>query len=156
MRGPGELLLNIIAAPRILTTAALCSQNNPGQLAAADARLRAFVADGPGHVVAALPAAGTLPPDSPCPRAARRVVRQARYQRSRHLRDRGDLAVHMGGGRHRRAQRQPLHQKPQIGGDPRCPPVGPPDSAQASQSADPFGIPAEGVHQRLACGCVAQ
>ena len=80
-------------------------------------------------------------PGQPCPRAARRAVRQARYQRSGHLRDRGDLAVHMRGGRHRRAQRQPLHQKPQIGGDPPLAPVGPSDSAQASQSADPFGTP---------------
>ena len=38
MRGPGELLLDVIAA-RILATAALFSQNNPGQPAAADARL---------------------------------------------------------------------------------------------------------------------
>jgi hypothetical protein len=63
---PGELLLDVIAT-RILTTAALFPQNNPGQLAAANAHLRAFVADGPGHVVAALHAADMLPPDSPVP-----------------------------------------------------------------------------------------
>ena len=62
----GELLLDVIAA-RILTAAALFSQNNPGQPAAANAHLRAFVADGPGHIVAALHAADMLPPDSPVP-----------------------------------------------------------------------------------------
>lgn len=63
---PGELLLDVIAA-RILSGAALSWQNNPGQLVAADARLREFVGDGPGHIVAALHAADVLPPDSPVP-----------------------------------------------------------------------------------------
>jgi hypothetical protein len=36
-------------------------------MAAASAELRAFVSDGPGHVVAALHAADMLPPDSPVP-----------------------------------------------------------------------------------------
>lgn len=63
---PGELLLDVIAA-RVLTAVALFSQNNPGQSAAANAHLRAYVADGPGHTVAALHAAGVLPPDSPVP-----------------------------------------------------------------------------------------
>ena len=63
---PGELLLDVIAA-RILTTVAPFLQNNPGQPAAASADLRAFIGDGPGHIVAALHAAGVLPPDSPVP-----------------------------------------------------------------------------------------
>jgi hypothetical protein len=36
-------------------------------MAAATVELRAFVSDGPGHVVAALHAADMLPPDSPVP-----------------------------------------------------------------------------------------
>jgi hypothetical protein len=63
---PGELLLDVIAA-RILTAAAPLARDKPGQPAAADARLRAFVGDGPGHVVAALNAADALPPGSPVP-----------------------------------------------------------------------------------------
>jgi hypothetical protein len=59
---PGELLLDVIAA-RILTSAGAVPQDNPGQLASAG--LRAFVGDGPGHIVAALQAAGALPPSSP-------------------------------------------------------------------------------------------
>ncbi len=61
---PGELLLDVIAA-RILTSAGAVSQDNPGQLA--NAELRAFVGDGPGHIVAALQAADALPPSSPAP-----------------------------------------------------------------------------------------
>jgi hypothetical protein len=61
---PGELLLDVIAA-RILTSAESVPQDNPGQLA--DAGLRAFVGDGPGHIVAALQAADVLPPSSPAP-----------------------------------------------------------------------------------------
>ena len=53
--------------PRILTVAAPFSQDSPGQPAAAHDDLRAFVGDGPGHIVAALHAAGLLPPDSPVP-----------------------------------------------------------------------------------------
>ena len=52
---PVELLLDIIAA-RILTSAGSVTQENPGQLAGAAAGLRAFVGDGPGHIVAALQA----------------------------------------------------------------------------------------------------
>jgi hypothetical protein len=63
---PGELLLDVIAA-QILATAALFWQHNPGQLAAATAHLREFAGDGPGDVIAALHAAGMLPPDSPVP-----------------------------------------------------------------------------------------
>jgi hypothetical protein len=63
---PGELLLDVIAA-RILTAAAPSSPDNPGQPAAADTRLCAFVGDGPGHIVAALHAVGALPPASPVP-----------------------------------------------------------------------------------------
>jgi hypothetical protein len=63
---PGELLLDVIAA-RILTSAGSVPQDNPGQLAGATAELRAFVGDGPGHIVAALQAADALPPSSPAP-----------------------------------------------------------------------------------------
>ena len=59
-----RLLLDVIAA-RILTTAGPVPQDNPGPLASAG--LRAFVGDGPGHIVAALQAAGALPPSSPVP-----------------------------------------------------------------------------------------
>ena len=64
-RSPGELLLDVIAA-RILTAAAPVARGNPRPPAAADS-LRAFVGDGPGHIVAALHAVGLLPPDSPVP-----------------------------------------------------------------------------------------
>src|SRR5215472_2013470 len=60
---PGELLLDVIAA-RILTGAGSVP-DNPGQLGGAE--LRAFAGDGPGHIVAALQAAGALPPSSPAP-----------------------------------------------------------------------------------------
>ena len=63
---PGEFLLDVIAA-RMLTTAASFSQDNPGQLTAASADLRAVIAGGSGHIVAALHAADLLPPDSPAP-----------------------------------------------------------------------------------------
>ncbi len=66
VHSPGELLLDVIAA-RILTAAAPFSPHNPGRPAAAHDRLRAFVGDGSGHIVAALRAAGLLPPDSPVP-----------------------------------------------------------------------------------------
>lgn len=62
---PGELLLDAMAA-RILTTAAPLSQDNPAQPAAASPELRTLD-DGPGHMVAALHAAGVLQPDSPVP-----------------------------------------------------------------------------------------
>ena len=55
---PGELLLDVIAA-RILTSTGAVPQDNPGPLASAE--LRAFVGDGPGHIVAALQAAEALP-----------------------------------------------------------------------------------------------
>jgi hypothetical protein len=64
-RSPGELLLDVIAA-RILTAAAPLARGTPGPPAAPDG-LRAFVGDGPGHIVTALHAAGLLPPDSPAP-----------------------------------------------------------------------------------------
>ena len=64
-RNLGELLLDAMAA-RILTAAALLRQDNPGQPAAASGDLRAL-GDGPSHLVAALHAAGVLPPDSPVP-----------------------------------------------------------------------------------------
>jgi hypothetical protein len=63
---PGELLLDVIAA-RILTSAGAVPQDNPGRPGGATAGLRAFVGDGPGHIVAALQAAGALPPASPAP-----------------------------------------------------------------------------------------
>jgi hypothetical protein len=61
-RSPGELLLDVIAA-RILTAVAPVARGNPGPPAAADG-LRDFVGDGPGHIVAALGAAGLMPPGS--------------------------------------------------------------------------------------------
>jgi hypothetical protein len=61
---PGELLLDVIAA-RILTSTGPVPPDNSGPLASAG--LRAFVGDGPGHIVAALQAAGALPPSSPAP-----------------------------------------------------------------------------------------
>jgi hypothetical protein len=63
---PGELMLDVIAA-RILTSVAPFSQDDPGRPAAASADLRAFIGDGPGHIVAALHAVGALSPDSPVP-----------------------------------------------------------------------------------------
>jgi len=63
---PGELMLDVIAA-RILSSAAASPRDNPGQPAAANANLQAFVADGPGRIVAALHAADALPPGSPVP-----------------------------------------------------------------------------------------
>ena len=63
---PGEHLLDVIAAG-ILTAVALFSEHNPADPAAANASLRAFVGDGPGHIVAALHAADVLPPGSPVP-----------------------------------------------------------------------------------------
>ena len=63
---PGELLLDVIAA-RILSLVTPFSQDNPGQLTAASADLRAYIGDGPGRIVADLHAAGVLPPDSPAP-----------------------------------------------------------------------------------------
>ena len=63
---PGELLLDVIAA-RILSSAAAFPQDNLEQPAAGTADLRAFVADGPGDIVATLHAAGALPPASPVP-----------------------------------------------------------------------------------------
>ena len=65
-RSPGELLLDVIAA-RILTWAAASPPDNPGQPASANADLRALASDGPGDIVAALHAAGALPPASPVP-----------------------------------------------------------------------------------------
>ena len=62
---PGELLLDTIAV-RILTAAARLPPDNPGQLTAARPGLRAL-GDGPGPIVAALHAAGVLPPGSPVP-----------------------------------------------------------------------------------------
>jgi hypothetical protein len=63
---PGELLLDGIAA-RILQPVADFAQDNPERLAAAQRELRAFVADRPGAIVAALHAADALPPASPVP-----------------------------------------------------------------------------------------
>jgi hypothetical protein len=67
VHSPGELMLDIIAA-RILGLVVPFSQDaNPGPLLPAGADLRAFVADGPGQIVAVLRAAGVLPADSPAP-----------------------------------------------------------------------------------------
>jgi len=62
---PGELLLEVIAA-RILSLVAYRLRDNPGPLTAS-ADLRAYIGDGPGHIAAALHAAGLLPSDSPAP-----------------------------------------------------------------------------------------
>jgi hypothetical protein len=62
---PGELVLEVIAA-RILSVVAYRPRDNPGPLTAS-ADLRAFIGDGPGHIVAALHGAGVLSPDSPVP-----------------------------------------------------------------------------------------
>ena len=62
---PGELLLDAVAA-RILTAAARVPPVHPGQPAAAHGELRAL-GDGPGCIIAALHAAGALPPGSPVP-----------------------------------------------------------------------------------------
>ena len=63
---PGELMLDIIAA-RILTWGTALPRDHAEHSAAAHANLQAFVSDGPGRVVAALRAAGALPPASPVP-----------------------------------------------------------------------------------------
>ena len=63
---PGEFLLDVMAA-RILTSAQPSPRDNLEQLAAGPADLRALAADGPGDIVAALHAAGALPPASPVP-----------------------------------------------------------------------------------------
>jgi hypothetical protein len=62
---PGELLLDVIAA-RILRSVAYRSRDTPGP-PTASADLRAYIGDGPGHVVDALHAADVLPPDSRVP-----------------------------------------------------------------------------------------
>jgi hypothetical protein len=63
---PGELLLDVIAA-RILCSGAAFPQDDLEHPAPADADLRAFIADGPGDIVAALHASGALPSASPVP-----------------------------------------------------------------------------------------
>jgi hypothetical protein len=65
-RGPGELLLDVIAS-RILSLVVPFSHDNPRQVTSAGAEQRAFVGDGPGQIVAVLHGAGVLPPDSPAP-----------------------------------------------------------------------------------------
>jgi hypothetical protein len=62
---PGELLLEVIAA-RLLSTVGYRLRDDPGPLTA-NAHLRAFIGDGPGHILAALSAADALSPDSPVP-----------------------------------------------------------------------------------------
>ena len=63
---PGELLADVIAA-RILALASTLPQETPGQLAAAKPGLLPHVTGWLGDVVAALEAAGALPPSSPAP-----------------------------------------------------------------------------------------
>jgi hypothetical protein len=65
-RSPGELLLDVIAA-WILTSAAAFPQDTPERLAAANPELLPHPAAGLGDIVAALHAAGALPPGSPVP-----------------------------------------------------------------------------------------
>jgi hypothetical protein len=64
---PGELLLDGIAARIFCSGAAAVPQYDPEQPPAGAADLRAFIGDGPGRIVAALHAAGALPPASPVP-----------------------------------------------------------------------------------------
>jgi hypothetical protein len=64
---PGELLLDGIAARIFCSGAAAVPQYDPEQPPAGAADLRAFIGDGPGHIVAALHAAGALPPGTPVP-----------------------------------------------------------------------------------------
>ena len=63
----GELLLDGIAARIFCSGAAAVPQYDPEQPPAGAADLRAFIGDGPGRIVAALHAAGALPPASPVP-----------------------------------------------------------------------------------------
>src|SRR5580658_7190679 len=63
---PGEPLLDVIAA-RILCSGAAFPQDDLEHPPAGAADLRAFIADGPGDIVAALDASGALPPASPVP-----------------------------------------------------------------------------------------
>jgi hypothetical protein len=62
---PGELMLEGIAA-RILSLVAYRPGDNP-RPPTASADMRAYIGDGPGHLVAVLHAADVLPPDSPVP-----------------------------------------------------------------------------------------
>jgi hypothetical protein len=64
---PGELLLDGIAARIFCSGAAAFPHYDPEQPPAGAADLRAFIGDGPGHIIAALHAAGALPPASPVP-----------------------------------------------------------------------------------------
>ena len=64
---PGELLLDGIAARIFCSGAAAVPRYDPEQPPAGAADLRAFIGDGPGRIVAALHAAGALPPASPVP-----------------------------------------------------------------------------------------
>ena len=64
---PGELLLDGIAARILCSGAAAVPQYDPELPPAGAADLRAFIGDGPGRIVAALHAAGALPPASPVP-----------------------------------------------------------------------------------------
>jgi hypothetical protein len=64
---PGELLLDGIAARIFCSGAAAVPRYDPGQPPAGAADLRAFIGDGPGRIVAALHAAGALPPGTPVP-----------------------------------------------------------------------------------------
>lgn len=63
---PGELLIDVIAA-RILILAAALPQGTPEQVAAANPGLLPHPAGWLGDVIAALEAAGALPPSSPAP-----------------------------------------------------------------------------------------
>ncbi len=63
---PGELLLDVIAA-RILCSGPSFPRDELEHPPVGAADLRAFIADGPGEIVAALHASGALPPASPVP-----------------------------------------------------------------------------------------
>jgi hypothetical protein len=64
---PGELLLDVIAARILCSGPAAFPDYDLEHPPAGAADLRAFIGDGPGQIVAALHAAGALPPASPVP-----------------------------------------------------------------------------------------
>jgi hypothetical protein len=63
---PGEILLDVIAAS-ILTSTAASPPGTTSRPPAANQDLRALIADGPGNITAALHVADVLPPASPVP-----------------------------------------------------------------------------------------
>ena len=96
--GPGELMLDVVAA-RILTSTVDDPPDNPEYRASALTGLRAFVGDLPGEIVAVLRAAGALTLDSRIPGQLAALFGWARRRRPRHhraarLRAAGALGEH--------------------------------------------------------------